>query len=131
MAPLDPGVLSACGNHLFHRGDLERAANLLSKAVELAPDSAMLLNSLGAVLGTSGQDNAAIACFERALQADPIDGTSYYNLAMALYPSNRHGEIISRLEAKLRDAPEFPDGLNWLGRIREALPPPNRGIGRP
>jgi tetratricopeptide (TPR) repeat protein len=140
LAPQDPGVLSACGNHLRHRGDLGPAAHLLSKAVELLPDSATLLNSLGSVLGQLGRDDAAIGCFERALQADPLDGTSYYNLAMALYPRNRHGEIISRLEARLRDAPNFPDGTNWLRRIRATLSelsappagtrrPSNRGVG--
>lgn len=121
-APQDPGVLSNCGNFLFRRGDMDRAAILLGKAVELAPDSAWLLNCLGSALGQLGRDDEAIACFERALAADPLDGASYYNLAVALQPARRHGEIVRRLEAKLRDTPDFPNGLIWLGRIREAMP---------
>jgi tetratricopeptide (TPR) repeat protein len=120
-APEDPGVLSACGNFLFRRGDTERAAILLEMATKRAPDSAMLLNSLGSALGQMGRDEDALKSFERALQADPLDGTSYYNLALALHPSGRHSEIIARLEQRLRDTPDFPDGIRWLHRIREKL----------
>ena len=121
-APHDPGVLSACGNFFLRRGDMDRAATLLCEAVELVPDSAWLLNCLGSTLGQAGRVHEAIACFERALAADPLDGTSYYNLAMALYPSNRHGEIVGRLETMLRNVPDFPDGPLWLRRLRESLP---------
>jgi tetratricopeptide (TPR) repeat protein len=121
-APQDPGALSACGNFFFRRGDMERAAILLRRAVEYAPDSAMLLNSLGSALGQMGRDDEALGCFERALQADPLDGRSYYNLALALYPQNRHGEIVRRLEDRLRDTPHFPDGPLWHRRIREKFP---------
>lgn len=118
-APEDPGVLSACGNYLFRRGDMGRAAMLLGKAVERAPHSSTLLNSLGSAFGGLGRDDLAIGCFEKALAADPLDGTSYYNLAIALHPRKRHGEIISLLEDRVRDRPEFPDGPQWLSRIRE------------
>lgn len=119
MAPQDPGVLSACGNFFFRRGDMERAVNLLNRAAEYAPDSAVLLNSLGSALGQIGRDGEAFACFERAVKADPLDGTSYYNLALALYPQNRQEEVATRLEEMLREAPHFPDGALWLRRIRE------------
>jgi Tfp pilus assembly protein PilF len=118
-APQDPGVLSSCGNFFFRQGDMERAASLLNRAVEYAPDSAMLLNSLGSALGQIGRDDEALVCFERAVRADPLDGTSYYNLALALYPQNRQAEIVKRLEEVLRQAPHFPGGALWLRRIRE------------
>jgi tetratricopeptide (TPR) repeat protein len=121
-APQDPGVLSACGNFFFRRGDMERATFLLSGAIERVPDSAWMLNCLGSALGQMGRNDEALACFERALRADPLDGISYYNLALALHPYNRHGEIIAQLEAALRDAPHFPDGPLWLHRIREKFP---------
>lgn len=121
-APHDPGVLTACGNFFFRRGDMQRAVILLTRAVELAPDSSLLLNSLGSALGELGRDDEAIACFERALASAPLDGTSYYNLAAALYPKRRHSEVVRRLEIKLREGPEFPDGGSWLRRIREAMP---------
>jgi tetratricopeptide (TPR) repeat protein len=82
----------------------------------------MLLNSLGSALGQMGRDDEALGCFERALQADPLDGTSYYNLALALYSQRRHGEIVRRLEDRLRDTPHFPGGPLWHRRIRENFP---------
>jgi tetratricopeptide (TPR) repeat protein len=121
-APQDPGVLLQAGNFYSRRGDIQRAALLLKRAVDCVPDNAMLLNSLGSTLGQLGRDGEARACFERALAADPLDGVAYYNLALALFPENRHGEIIRRLEDMLSAAPHFPDGADWLRRIREKCP---------
>jgi tetratricopeptide (TPR) repeat protein len=120
-APDDPGTLSSCGNYLFRQGDLAQAAMLLRKAVERAPDSAMLLNSLGSALGRLGRDQEAILCFERALQVDPLYGTSYYNLVIALYPRDAHREIIGRLEDLVRQTPDVFEGQHWLGEIRKTL----------
>jgi tetratricopeptide (TPR) repeat protein len=119
-APLDPGVLSACGNFCESRGDLERAAALFRRSVELLPDSGILLNSLGTALGELGRLDEAIACFEKAMNVDPLYAPSYYNLVIGLYPRGRHREIISRLENLMLDS-NIEDGQDWLDRIHEAL----------
>ncbi len=122
LVPADPGVLLACGNFLASVGNLERAAILIGHAVDRAPDSAPLLNSLGATLRQLEREDDAITCFERALAADPHYGGAYLNLALALQPRGKEGEIIARLEAELQH-PDFADGASWLRRIREALLP--------
>ena len=100
---------------------MERAAILLSQALERVPNSVMLLNSVGSAYGRMGRMDSAIGCFERALQADPRDGASYYNLVVALYPNPRHAEIVGRLEDCVQHRPDFPDAPEWLRKIRETL----------
>jgi tetratricopeptide (TPR) repeat protein len=133
-APRDGGVLYSCGNYCYRRGDLERAAVLFRRSVELLPDSGILLNSLGSVLGELGRRDEAIVCFEKAMNVDPRYVPTYYNLAIGLYPHDRHREIIGHLEGLMGDG-NFPDGQEWLDRIREALlhlqSPPTPGTGFP
>jgi tetratricopeptide (TPR) repeat protein len=100
---------------------MERAAAVLTLAVQCMPDSATLLNSLGSALGHLSRNDEAAAYFERAIDADPLYGGSYYNLAVVLWLKNRHMEVVSRLEQRLAQTPDFPEGAEWLRRIRETL----------
>jgi tetratricopeptide (TPR) repeat protein len=100
---------------------MERAAQLFRRAVELMPDSAMLLNSLGAALGQLGRHDKAIACFEKALKVDPLYAPTYYNLVMGFYPHDIHRDIVRLLEQRVEENPDFAAGREWLIRIREAL----------
>ena len=121
MAPTDASALFECGNFFYRQGKMQRAAAILARAVECMPESPQLLNSLGSALGHLGRNDEAAACFERAVDADPLDGGSYYNLAVVLWLKNRHMEVVSRLEQRLAQTPDFPDGSMWLQRIRETL----------
>ena len=121
MAPQDAGALFECGNFFFRQGKMERAAALLALAVQRDPDSPVLLNSLGSALGYIKRSEEAAACFERAIAADPLYGGSYYNLAVVLWLKNRHMEVVSRLEQQLAQTPDFPEGREWLQRIRDTL----------
>jgi len=121
MAPQDASALFECGNFFFRQGKMERAAALLGLAVESMPDSALLLNSLGSALGHLRRNEEAAACFERAIAADPLYGPSYYNLTVLFWLKNRHMEVVSRLEQQLAVTPDFPEGREWLQRIRETL----------
>jgi tetratricopeptide (TPR) repeat protein len=121
FGPLDPSVLFECANFFYRQGKMQRAAELLARAVERKPDSPVMLNSLGSALGYLSRNEEAAACFERAIAADPLYGGSYYNLAVVLWLKNRHGEVVRRLEERMAQAPDFPDGAEWLQRIRETL----------
>jgi len=100
---------------------MERAVALLRRSVELLPDSGILLNSLGAVLGELGRQDEAMACFEKAMSVEPRYVPTYYNLAIGYYPHNRHREVISLLERRIAQDPNLADGELWLVRIRETL----------
>ncbi|HTS63716.1 MAG TPA: tetratricopeptide repeat protein [Candidatus Acidoferrales bacterium] len=57
----------------------------LQKAAELDPGKAgQYYYNLGAILTNSGQSDAAIAAFQKAIQADPNHAESYYQLGVSL-----------------------------------------------
>jgi tetratricopeptide (TPR) repeat protein len=121
LALQDASAQFECANFFYRQGKMQRAAALLAAAVEQKPDSALFLNSLGSALGNLQRNEEAAACFERAIDADPLYGASYYNLAVLLWLKNRHMEVVSRLERRLAQTPDFPEGSEWLRRIRETL----------
>jgi tetratricopeptide (TPR) repeat protein len=127
-APLDPGVMLDGGNFFFRQGDMQRAVRLLGRGVELLPHSAIMLNSLGSALGQVARNDEAAACFERAIEANPLYGISYYNLALLLWLKNRHMEVVARLERCLAQSPHFPEGPEWLQRVRETLASFDRNV---
>jgi predicted TPR repeat methyltransferase len=55
------------------KGDLAAAADLLDQAIELAPNFASALFTLGEIREQLGEREAAIAAFRRARDADPDD----------------------------------------------------------
>jgi hypothetical protein len=120
-APWDASVLFECGNFFYRQGKMARAAELLSRAVEHSPQSPILLNSLGSTLGHLSRNEEAADCFARAIAADPLYGASYYNLAIVLWLKKKHGDVIRHLEERIAQTPDFPDGAEWLKRIRETV----------
>jgi tetratricopeptide (TPR) repeat protein len=121
MAPHDGGVLSECCYFFYRQGKMERAAALLARASELAPNSPQLLKCLGYALSSLNRNDEAAECFERAIEADPFDGRIYHKLAVLLWPQNRHAEVVRRLEQRLAQTSDFPEGVEWLERIRDTL----------
>jgi tetratricopeptide (TPR) repeat protein len=83
-----------------YRGDLPRAATLLSRAVTLAWDTGNLLQ-----LGIALQATAAVV----TVADDPLRGASLWGAAMTLSPSwplfaRRYGELMDPARAELGDA---------------------------
>ena len=62
--------LSAAKRALNHR-DFDRAAELLGKALAIAPESAEALTLTGVLYESRGQGHAAYHAYRSALQADP------------------------------------------------------------
>ena len=65
--PDDPNVLNSLGYTLVdHKRDLPRAERLIRRAVELMPDNAALVDSLGWALFRRGDNRSALPLLERA-----------------------------------------------------------------
>jgi tetratricopeptide (TPR) repeat protein len=60
---------------------LEEAEAAAREALELHPQSVMLLNQLGHALRILGHPEESIACHREAVRLNPADTTAYYNLA--------------------------------------------------
>ncbi|MPZ88536.1 MAG: hypothetical protein GEU81_10770 [Nitriliruptorales bacterium] len=69
--PLTPEVLSDAATYWLGRGDVERAADLIMRAVEVRADDAALWVVLGEVRAAKHDLGAAREAFERAVELNP------------------------------------------------------------
>ena len=82
--PRDSGFHGNCGEAFRLLGDLDRALDHLSQAVELDPGNADAWCNLGSVLRASGQVAKGIAAYRKALAVDPAHANAHFNLGLAL-----------------------------------------------
>ena len=94
---------AAAARHLAN--DREEQGRRLQNAIELEPDDFFLRRSLGVWLSDSGNDDEALAWFDRALELSPGD-----NVAM-----RRKGVSLSRLG-------RLDEALMWFDNALEANP---------
>jgi Flp pilus assembly protein TadD len=64
-------IIDSLGWAHYRLGDMQRAADLLEQASDLAPDNAEIEYHLGAVYTALGRTDAARAQFRRALELSP------------------------------------------------------------
>ena len=108
---------------IYH--DLE---TLWSDTVEKNPQSWMAHNNLGLVLQQKGQQDQAIAHFQRALELDPNKFEIQNNLGYSLSMSSRLPDAIPFLEKALQINPNYAathynlgNALLRSGRVAEAI----------
>jgi tetratricopeptide (TPR) repeat protein len=80
--PLNAQILHVAGVACTQLGDFARAVLFLRRALQADPTSD-IANSLGLALFPSGQEEEAIACFERALALNPSNAKAANNLGNA------------------------------------------------
>jgi tetratricopeptide (TPR) repeat protein len=97
----------------------ERILPLL-RAIESRPSSGAY-NALGALYGESHNADCAIASFEEALQLDPHDWQTHYNLALALLSENHLHRAAGELTSAVRDKPDSYMAHNALGLVMGRL----------
>lgn len=87
-------ILSNLGNLYRQQKRLDAARTMLGKSLELCPGYAPAHNNLGLVNAVEGRWEEAIACFKRALSADPLLDAAQSNMTKAL--------AISKVNARCR-----------------------------
>jgi len=96
---LDPGYAEAQRNLVVtytqagkyfgeEKGDINKAANYLQKALELEPRNYEVNRLLGVCFGVAGDHNRAISYFTTATQIKPEDASSWVNLSKAYFYTN-------------------------------------------
>ncbi len=120
-------ALENLGVSLFERGLLDQAIDCYRRSLQIRPDFAEALNSLGAALSAQGSDQD-IDYFRRALEINPANADALFNLGNALARKNQHEEAIRCYESALQLNPErYEAGNNManvllqLGRAEEAI----------
>jgi predicted O-linked N-acetylglucosamine transferase (SPINDLY family) len=110
-----------------HQRGREDAADLIGRAVALAPDSAEMHNDFGVVLGAHGRVAEAVASFSRATEINPRYTEARINLGVALARYGRPAEASAAFEAALAINPRavmvhfhFANVLRAQGQLDEA-----------
>ncbi len=108
--------------------DPDTAVELISKAIQSAPDNASYHSNLGEAFRALGRFDEATAAYEEALAIDPGFAMAHNNLANVLADSGRKEDALARYNkaaALLPDDPEIQlnraNLLMELARSREAV----------
>jgi tetratricopeptide (TPR) repeat protein/SAM-dependent methyltransferase len=107
--------LNMLGIVACQRGDLQRAVEMINKAIALNDVVAEFHSNLGIVLMYQGRHDEAIASYEKAIVLKPEYPEALYNLGNALMGQGRHDEAVVRYEQALAIMPDFPQALSNLG----------------
>jgi Tfp pilus assembly protein PilF len=100
---------------LAYGADLTRAETDYARAMDLAPQSAMILPNYGVLLATCHRFDEAAAAVSKAIELDPLSPFAYGIGALAMYVSGRHEEAVRYAERALDLHPDFVVGLWPLG----------------
>jgi len=113
--------LSLKASILEAMNQLDDAITVLSRAVAMAPDSALLINHYGALLFQKGKIDQAIEQFQMALGKAPQFAAASFNLANALARQCRLQESRVHYENAVANAPFMIGAHNNLGLVLIAL----------
>lgn len=103
---------------LVNRKGWKAAASKLTELVRRDPENAWFLSDLGKAQLASGQGDAAIATFRRAVEANPRNIATHCELAGAYAQEGRREEARREYELALTLSPRFPGA--WKGLVRLA-----------
>jgi protein O-GlcNAc transferase len=111
----------------FQRGEPEAAVDLLRRAIEANPESAVAANDLGSMLAQMGRITEAIPAFRRAIELAPAYPEAHNNLANIYLMTGNLEEAVASYLTALRLSSEYAEAyrnlasaLARLGRIEEA-----------
>jgi tetratricopeptide (TPR) repeat protein len=93
------------------RGDLTRAAALLTEGVAAHPRSAVLYNDLALVSERRGDTDGAIAAIERGLAEDPKLAQLHKNLGDCLYREARYDDALEAYQRAVKADPLLGDDV--------------------
>ena len=100
-------------------GDLSRAEAELRRAVQLAPEDASYLTSLGGILGMEQKLAEANVYFEKAVTIDPANAPARRNLAANQWRLGQFKQAQANLERLLQEQPNDQIVILLLGMVSE------------
>ncbi|MBB3211003.1 tetratricopeptide (TPR) repeat protein [Herbaspirillum sp. Sphag1AN] len=103
LAPKDPNSYTKLGSSYFATEDrYEEAMALFQKALDIAPQHALTLNNMGAVMYDHGETVAALEYFHRAIALKPNYLTAIHNLALGQLLAGNFVEGWANHESRLK-----------------------------
>ncbi len=112
LKPDSPLALRGLGSIAAERGDVERAEQLLRRAVELSPNDVQIWNDLATVVRDSQEQER---CLRRCLEISPSSWEPKLNLGRLLHMTGRLPEAIALLREVVAEAPHAALAWSHLG----------------
>jgi len=115
-------LLVNTGTVYLMRGDAASARRAFETALDVDPDLPKAQNGLGVLAAREGRLDEAVERWRRAVELDPRDYQTLYNLGLTLRRLGRQGEARRYLEAYLEAAPvaleaqDMAEVRAWLSR---------------
>jgi tetratricopeptide (TPR) repeat protein len=104
--PWHPEVLRMQAGIHYLRGQPQQAISTMRQALAQRPDDAIYHNTLGTLLGSAGDFDAAIASLRHCCELSPDLAIAWYNLGVMLTRSVRNNEAEAALERAFALAPD-------------------------
>ena len=101
--------------------DFTRANEQYERALALAPGNARVLGIYGPFAVFMGRTEAGIAAARRAVELDPLNRGSYFNLGQSLYFGRQNSEALGAFQDALALYPEDPTVYAFRGLAYYAL----------
>ena len=102
--------------------DYRRARAVLAESIALDPDVSLAHNALGVVAAETGNPDEAIEHWKRAVELNPKEWDTLFNLGKLLRQRGREAEARRYIEQFVRGAPESQYGAD-IRRLRASLGP--------
>lgn len=114
LDPENAGFYQSLGNLYASKGNADKAQELFEKAVELnknlSPrDAAVNYYNMGITHINTGNNEAAIAALQAALELDPSHAEAHYQLALTLLGVNQVQEAVEHLQKYVELSPTGPN----------------------
>ncbi len=119
MTSTDIGSMHQRAIAAFQRGEAEAAVDLLRRAIEANPESAVVANDLGSMLAQMGRITEAIPAFRRAIELVPEYPEAHNNLANIYQMTGSLEEAVASYQTALRLRPEYAEAYrNMASALR-------------
>jgi len=125
LSPDQPFVLNYLGFSWADKGvNLDRAREMLERALALRPEDGNIVDSLGWVMFRMGDYPTAILWLERAVELEPRNPTINDHLGDAYWMAGRLNEARFQWSRALSMEPGPVDAARITTKLAQGLPPP-------
>jgi len=112
-------ALAESARQSVQAGQLQLAASLYSKLLQMAPEHPEALNFFGTQALSSGEFSRSVELFQRALASQPEDAGLHKNLGLAHRGRGALPEALCAFDAALQIKPDYPVALLNKGAVLE------------
>lgn len=121
VRPADSTIQAMLGTLAYLRDDCRKAIVYFERIPAVPEWSIGTLQEYGACLGRLENWTRAVTALSSALDQEPTNGESRYNLAVALFQTGQYSSVIETLNPLLQRDPPDPESLGLAAEACESL----------